>query len=107
MQNQPSGPRQEALKAVHWKWRPQHPAGAAAPHIHLTQQRWGSKSSEGVSAFLGTAETNLTYMSEDFGYERRERDPKCSLEFDSEGSKQEINQFISVPNWKDYAIKSR
>lgn len=64
-----------------------------------------SKTLEGGSSFLGNAETNVCYMMHDFDYERR--DPNSSLEFDSEGSKQVIKQFLSMPNLKDWAIRSR
>lgn len=107
VQNQPIAPRQKALKAVHWKWRPQHPADVADPGIYLIQQKWASKNFEGGSASLGNAGTKVTYMMHHFDYERRERDPKNSLEFDSEGSKQVIKQFLSMPNLKDWAIRSR
>lgn len=90
---------------MHWKWRPQHPAVVASPGIHLIQQKVGNQKLWGGSAFLGNAETNVTYMMHGFDSERR--DPKSSLEFHSEGSKQVIKQFPSMPNSKDWAIRSR
>lgn len=66
VQNCPLAPWQKALEAMHWKWRPQQPAGIAAPHIHLSQQKVGIQKLWRGSAFLGNAETNLTYMTDDF-----------------------------------------
>lgn len=40
-------PRQKALEAVPWKWRPQQPADEAAPRIHLTQQKVGTQKLQG------------------------------------------------------------
>lgn len=52
--------------------------------------------------FLGNAETYLTYVMDGFDYEWREkeRDPKDRLEFDSEVSKQVVNQMLPMPNLK-------
>lgn len=68
-------------------------------------KRWVPKNSEGGSAFLGNAETSLIYMMDGFDCEKG--DPKSRLEFDSEGSKQVIKQFFSMPDLKDHTIRSR